>query len=207
MRGKRWFRASFIAALGAALHLGASVNAGAQEKPAREPRGLLQGPGVVVSAEVRPNPALVGVGSSFWLTLSLKDAQGNAVSAPSVQWSSSDPAIVTVAPVLTPLSDARTGRSLARSTPLIATLTGVRSGEALVTASAGGRTASAKVAVVPTTEEYSCDSSSATCTCVGVVDCQNMLESGDCLDSVCGDFGCVCTWKGHKADLGFPPQR
>lgn len=152
MKWQQWLRASFIAALGATLHLGASVNAGAQEKPAREPRGLAQWPSAVTSAEVTPNPALVAVGETFWLTLTLKDAQGNSLSASSVNWSSSDPSVVTVVPTLMGVSYVTGGSGLVRS--LAATLTGIGTGSAIVTASAEGISASTQVTVVPTTEEY-----------------------------------------------------
>lgn len=47
----------------------------------------------------------------------------------------------------------------------------------------------------PPTTPYSCDSTPNECTCVGVVDCFALKDSGECSGTMnCGFFSCTCTW-------------
>jgi len=83
-------------------------------------------PAVVASVEVTPAMNTVRAGTSVALTATARDASGNAISAP-IAWLSSDPTIAMV--------DAA------------GAVTGVDNGSAIITAAAGGFTATAAVDV------------------------------------------------------------
>lgn len=88
----------------------------------------LTGTAAVVSVTVSPASPSVLVGATTTLTAAAKDGSGNAVSGATVAWTSSSDAIATVSPA--------------------GVVTGIAPGNATITATSNGKTATAAVTVV-----------------------------------------------------------
>jgi uncharacterized protein YjdB len=86
-------------------------------------------PGVIDAIALAQDKLTLGVGSSAPLAVTVRDAEGNALSAAVVYWSSSDPAVATVSPN--------------------GVVTAVSVGNAHIAATAQGKSAVAKLTVAP----------------------------------------------------------
>jgi alpha-tubulin suppressor-like RCC1 family protein len=93
-------------------------------------------PGVPASVTIAPVPATVGAsGDTIILTATVRDAGGRLIRYPTLSWTSSAPAVATVAPY-------------GNAGPGLATVTGVSLGSATITATSGAARGTAAVTVV-----------------------------------------------------------
>jgi alpha-tubulin suppressor-like RCC1 family protein/uncharacterized protein YjdB len=97
---------------------------------------VIVNPGPPASVVISPNPATVAAGDTIILTATVRDASGYLVPDPSVTWTSSVPAVATVAP----FGSAGVGRAFA-------TVTGVSPGTATITATSGAASGTAATTV------------------------------------------------------------
>jgi alpha-tubulin suppressor-like RCC1 family protein len=95
-------------------------------------------PGPAASVVISPNPATVAAGDTIILTAMVRDASGILFFDPAVTWTSSAPAVATVAPY----GSAGFGRAFA-------TVTGLSQGSVTITATSGAASGTASVTVGP----------------------------------------------------------
>jgi len=100
--------------------------------------GVMVTPRPSVSVAVSPTSASVAAGDTIILSATVRDATGRVIRFPSVTWTSSAPAVATVAP-----------NGAGNLGAGVATVTGVSPGSATITATSGTASGTAAVTVIP----------------------------------------------------------